>query len=41
MTPLAILFMSVALLGVTALTAWCYIRVLTDKSAANRRKDPH
>ena len=30
MTPLAMLFMFTALFGVTALAAWCYIKVLTD-----------
>jgi len=39
MTLLAILFMSVALVGVTVLTAWCYFRVLKDESHNTRHED--
>ena len=37
MTPLAVLFMSVAVGFVVVLTAWCYYRVLT---AANGKRPP-
>ncbi|MDH3429981.1 MAG: hypothetical protein OEQ14_08185 [Gammaproteobacteria bacterium] len=39
MTLLAMIFMSVALAGVTVLTAWCYYRVLKEESLSTRSKD--
>lgn len=41
MTPLAVLFMTAALISVTALTAWCYFKVMTDTSAAREDEDQH
>lgn len=37
MTAAAILFMSVSVLGVVALTAWCYYRVLRNPSRRHVR----